>query len=166
MDHLLWPNNPMSPRDRLHDRCIVKYVNYKTNYCRFFQAKTKDADAQRLKQYMPIFGRQLNSIYVLRSEGDDEYRSLGLCCKDIKADGQFSEPKTKPVMARSSECIISIFLWCKAYYLQGACHWSFGVIGMIILLHTHLIKAQVRQMTVDNHICMCWRRRYLCWGTL
>jgi len=72
---------PMTPRDRLGNRYMVNFVDYKTNYCRIFLAKTKDQAAKYFQHFITWFEREFNcKVRVLRTDGGGEYRTVDLFC--------------------------------------------------------------------------------------
>ena len=42
---------PMTPRDRLRNRYLVNFIDHRSNYCRIFLAKSKDASALKFKHF-------------------------------------------------------------------------------------------------------------------
>jgi hypothetical protein len=42
----------VTPNDRLGNRYLVNFIDYKTNYCRVFLAKTKDEAAKKFEHFL------------------------------------------------------------------------------------------------------------------
>ncbi|GMF45513.1 unnamed protein product [Phytophthora fragariaefolia] len=55
---------PMTPRDRLGNRYMVIFVDHKSNYCRVFMAKTKDAAAEQFEHFCPFSRSGLIAIFT------------------------------------------------------------------------------------------------------
>uniref|UniRef100_A0AAV1TAP7 Integrase catalytic domain-containing protein n=1 Tax=Peronospora matthiolae TaxID=2874970 RepID=A0AAV1TAP7_9STRA len=72
----------MTPKDRLHNRYLVKFVDHKSNYCRVFLAPTKYKAAKKFEHFLAFFERQFDCrIHVLRTDGGGEYANVDLFCK-------------------------------------------------------------------------------------
>nr|CCA25871.1 PREDICTED: hypothetical protein [Albugo laibachii Nc14] len=83
---------PMLLRDRLGNRYLVNFIDHRSNYCRVFLLKTKDAAAIKFKHFLAAFERQFNCrIHVLRTDGGAEYKTLDLFCKSTEVLRQESE---------------------------------------------------------------------------
>ena len=68
---------PMTPRYRLGNLYLVNFIDHRSNYCRIFLAKTKDAASLKFKHFLVIFEREFNGkIHVLRTDGGGEYKTL------------------------------------------------------------------------------------------
>ncbi|OWY92589.1 hypothetical protein PHMEG_00038351, partial [Phytophthora megakarya] len=65
----------MTPRDRLNNRYMVNFVDFKSNYCRVFVQRR----------------RTLASICVLRTDAGTEYQNVDLFCKKTGVTRQKSE---------------------------------------------------------------------------
>ncbi|POM62933.1 hypothetical protein PHPALM_27859 [Phytophthora palmivora] len=62
---------PITPRDRLGNRCMVNFVDHKSNYCRVFLAKTK----KQFERFLVFLDKRFNyRIWV-------EYQNVDLFCK-------------------------------------------------------------------------------------
>ncbi|GMF60956.1 unnamed protein product [Phytophthora fragariaefolia] len=73
---------PMTPRDRLKNRYMINFVDHKTNYCRVFLAKTKDAAAKQFEHFLTFFEKRFDCrIHVLRTDSGGEYQNVDLICK-------------------------------------------------------------------------------------
>ena len=45
----------MTPQDRLGNQYMVNFIEHKSNYCRVFLARTKDAAAKRFEAFLVHF---------------------------------------------------------------------------------------------------------------
>jgi hypothetical protein len=82
----------MTPRDRLKNRYMVNFVDHKTNYCRVFLAKTKDAAAKQFEHFLTFFEKRFDCrIHVLRTDSGGEYQNVDLFCKNTGVVRQRSE---------------------------------------------------------------------------
>ncbi len=60
---------------------VVNFVDYNTNYCRVFLAKTKDEAAKKFQHFLSFFERKYDCrILVLRTDGGGEYANVDLFC--------------------------------------------------------------------------------------
>ncbi|CAI5702801.1 unnamed protein product [Peronospora effusa] len=83
---------PMNPRDRLGNRYLINFIDHRSNYCRVFLAKTKDAAALKFKYFLVQFERDFNlKTYVLRTDGGGKYKTLDVFCKATGVSRQISE---------------------------------------------------------------------------
>ncbi|CAI5723653.1 unnamed protein product [Peronospora farinosa] len=86
----------MTPRDRLGNRYLVNFIDHRSNYCRVFLAKTKDAAALKFKYFLVQFEREFNlKIHVLRTDGGGEYKTLDVFCKATGVSRQISEARNQ-----------------------------------------------------------------------
>jgi hypothetical protein len=51
---------PITPTDRNGNRYMVNFIDYKTNYCRVFLAKTKDQAAKKFEHFLAWFERRFD----------------------------------------------------------------------------------------------------------
>uniref|UniRef100_A0AAV1T191 Integrase catalytic domain-containing protein n=1 Tax=Peronospora matthiolae TaxID=2874970 RepID=A0AAV1T191_9STRA len=87
---------PMTPRDRLHNRYLVNLIDHKSNYCRVFLARTKDAAAKHFEAFHIHFERRFGfKIHVLRTDGGGEYANIDLFCKRTGVARQVSEARNQ-----------------------------------------------------------------------
>ncbi|POM66265.1 Mitochondrial Carrier (MC) Family, partial [Phytophthora palmivora] len=83
---------PMTPRDRLGNRYMINFVDHKSNYCRVFLAKTKDAAAKLFEHFLVFFEKRFDCrIHVLRTDSGGEYQNVDLFCKKTGVARQRSE---------------------------------------------------------------------------
>jgi hypothetical protein len=83
---------PITPVDRLKNRYVVNFIDYKTNYCRVFLAKTKDQAAKQFEAFLAFFERRYDcKIQVLRTDGGGEYANVDLFCQQTGVQRQTTE---------------------------------------------------------------------------
>jgi hypothetical protein len=84
---------PVTPHDRLGNRYLVNFIDYRTNYCRVFLAKTKDQAAKKFEHFLAFFERRFDcQIQVLRTDGGLEYRNVDFFCEQTGVARQTTEP--------------------------------------------------------------------------
>jgi hypothetical protein len=67
---------PITPAGRNDNRYMIKFIDYKTNCCRVFLAKTKDQAAKKFEHFLSWFERRFGCrIQVLRTDGGLEYKN-------------------------------------------------------------------------------------------
>ena len=82
----------MTPQNRLGNRYIVSFIDHKSNYCRVFLARTKDAAAKQFEAFLVHFEKLFGfKVHVLRTDGDGEYANVDLSCKRTGVTRQVSE---------------------------------------------------------------------------
>ncbi|CAI5726216.1 unnamed protein product [Hyaloperonospora brassicae] len=87
---------PLTPADRLGNRYLIDFIDYKTNYCRVFLAQTKDAAAKKFEHFLVLFERRFECrIAVLRTDGGGEYQNVDLFCKSTGVARQVSEARNQ-----------------------------------------------------------------------
>ncbi|GAB9477897.1 unnamed protein product, partial [Globisporangium polare] len=87
---------PMTPTDRLGNRYLVNFVDHKSNYCRVFLAKTKDAAAKKFEHFLVFFEKRFDCrVHVLRTDGGGEYQNVDLFCKNTGVARQVSEARNQ-----------------------------------------------------------------------
>ena len=83
----------MTPTDRNVNRYMINFIDHKSNYCRIFLAKTKDAAAKKFEHFVAFFENQFNCrVRILRTDGGGEYKSVELFCKRTGIGRQVTEP--------------------------------------------------------------------------
>ena len=71
---------------------MVNFVDYKTNYCRVFVAKTKDTAAKKFEHFLSHFERRFECrVLVLRTDGGREYNNVDLFCATTGIARQVTE---------------------------------------------------------------------------
>ena len=74
--------DPMTPKDRLNNRYMINFVDHKSNYCRVFLARTKDAAAKKFIDFLIFFEKKFNCrVHILRTDSGGEYQNVDLFCK-------------------------------------------------------------------------------------
>ena len=69
----------MTPQNRLGNRYIVSFIDHKSNYCRVFLARTKDAAAKQFEAFLVHFERLFRfKVHVLRTDGGGKYANVDL----------------------------------------------------------------------------------------
>ena len=87
---------PMTPRDRLGNRYMIKFVDHKSNYVKVFLAKTKDKAAKVFAEFLVFFEKRFDCrIYVLRTDSGGEYANIDLFCKLSGVARQRSEARNQ-----------------------------------------------------------------------
>ena len=98
---------PMTPLDRQLNRYLVNFVDHKTNYCRMFLAKTKNAAAKQFEHFLVFFEKRFDCrVHVLRTDGGG---GGGTRLSTFSASARVWRVRsvkraTKPRMARPSAC--------------------------------------------------------------
>eukprot|EP00644_Phytophthora_capsici_P012595 jgi/Phyca11/112904/e_gw1.23.435.1 len=71
---------------------MVNFVDHKSNYCRVFLARTKDAAAKQFEHFLAFFEKRFDCrIHVLRTDSGGEYQNVDLFCKKTGVARQRSE---------------------------------------------------------------------------
>ena len=86
----------MTPQDRLGNRYLVNFVDHKSNYCRVFLARTKDAAAKQFEAFLVHFEKLFGfKVHVLRTDGGREYANVDLFCERTGVARQVSEARNQ-----------------------------------------------------------------------
>ncbi|KAE9066566.1 hypothetical protein PF010_g27809 [Phytophthora fragariae] len=86
----------MTPKDRLGNRYMINFVDFKSNYCRVFLARTKDAAAKHFEHFLVYFEKEFDyKIHVLRTDSGGEHASVDLFCKRTGVARQRSEARNQ-----------------------------------------------------------------------
>uniref|UniRef100_A0AAV1U887 Integrase catalytic domain-containing protein n=1 Tax=Peronospora matthiolae TaxID=2874970 RepID=A0AAV1U887_9STRA len=87
---------PMTPRDLLGNCYLVNFVDRKSNYCRVFLARTKDAAAKQFEAFLVHFEKLFGfKVHVLRTDGGREYANVDLFCERTGVARQVSEARNQ-----------------------------------------------------------------------
>eukprot|EP00644_Phytophthora_capsici_P005569 jgi/Phyca11/97425/e_gw1.2.919.1 len=71
---------------------MINFVEHKSNYCRVFLARTKDAAAKQFEHFLVFFEKRFDCrIHVLRTDSGAEYQNVDLFCKRTGVTRQKSE---------------------------------------------------------------------------
>jgi hypothetical protein len=74
---------------------MVNFVDYKTNYCRVFLAKTKDQAAKIFEHFLAWFEHRFDCrIQFLRTDGGLEYHNIDHFCQKSGVARQLTEPNS------------------------------------------------------------------------
>jgi hypothetical protein len=83
---------PVTPTDRLGNRYLVNFIDYKTNYCRVFLPGPKMKQRENLSIFLRFLERRFDcQIQVLRTYGGLEYKNVDLFCKQTGMARQLTE---------------------------------------------------------------------------
>uniref|UniRef100_A0AAV1UVG8 Reverse transcriptase Ty1/copia-type domain-containing protein n=1 Tax=Peronospora matthiolae TaxID=2874970 RepID=A0AAV1UVG8_9STRA len=101
---------PMTPRDRLGNRYLLNFADRKSNYCRVFLARTKDAWAKQFKAFLVHFEKLFG------------FERTGIACQVSEARNQASNGKAERIhrtvlnLARSVmfACALPLMFWGDA----------------------------------------------------
>jgi hypothetical protein len=94
---------PITPTDRNGNRYLVNFIDYKTNYCRVFLAKTNDQAAKKFEHFLAWFERRFDCrVQVPRTDGGLEYRNIDPFCQKTGVARQLTEPNS-PASNRKAE---------------------------------------------------------------
>ena len=105
----------MTPKDRLHNRYLVNFVDRKSNYCRIFLAPTKDKAAKKFEHFLAFFERQFDCrIHVLRTDGGGEYANVDLFCKRTSVARQITEARNQASNGKAERMHKTILKWRAA----------------------------------------------------
>uniref|UniRef100_A0AAV1V2K9 Integrase catalytic domain-containing protein n=1 Tax=Peronospora matthiolae TaxID=2874970 RepID=A0AAV1V2K9_9STRA len=97
---------PMTPRDRLQNRYLVNFIDRKSNYCRVFLARTKDATAKHFEAFLIHFERRFGlKIHVLETDGGGEYANIDLFANARVSRARCRRRETKRQTERRRGCI-------------------------------------------------------------
>ncbi|POM69429.1 Rve domain containing hypothetical protein [Phytophthora palmivora] len=71
---------------------LINFIDYKTNYCRVFLAKTKDKGTKQFEHFFVYFEKRFNcSVHYQRTDNGGEYKVVDLFCKTAGVRRQVSE---------------------------------------------------------------------------
>ena len=83
----------MTPRDRLGNRNMVNFIDYRSNYCR---VKSKDVAELKFKHFLVSFEREFNcTIDALLTDGGGKYKTLDVFCKTTSVLRLVSETRNQ-----------------------------------------------------------------------
>ena len=117
---------PITPHDRQGNRYLVNFVDYKSNYCRVFLAKTKEQAAQKFRDFLLWFEKRFDCrVHVLRTDGGLEYSNIDAFCRKQGVRRQISE------------------LWTRIV--------TFSMLGTPMVFHTLLLHHKPNHCLVE-----CW----------
>ncbi len=86
---------PITPTDRSGNRYMISFIDYNTNYCRVFLAKTKDQSAKKFEHFLAWFERRFDCrVQVFRTDGGLEYRNIDPFCQKTGVARQLTEPNS------------------------------------------------------------------------
>ena len=83
----------MTPRDRLGNQYLAKFIDHRFNYCRVFLAKTKDVAALKFKHFLVHFDHELSCmITMLRTDGPGEYEYMDVFARQRRFRVKIAKP--------------------------------------------------------------------------
>ena len=86
----------MTPKDRLGNSYLVKFIDHKSKYCRVFLASTKNKATKKFELFLVFFESHFNCrIHVLRTDGGGGYANVDLFCKSTGVSRQISEARNQ-----------------------------------------------------------------------
>lgn len=170
---------PVTPRDRCGNRYLVNFVDHRSNYCRVFLARTKDAAAEKFKLCLNFFEKQFSyRIHVLRTDGGGEYRVLDPFCGDAGVRRQISEASNQASNGKAERMYRTILNMARCMLFESGLPLKFGgaLFNTLPTCSTgaqpvqtssgspHLRFSQVTRRVLEK----LWHsdRRVLCAGTL
>ena len=87
---------PMTPKDRLGNRYLINFVDHKSDYCRIFLVRTKDAAAKQFEAFLVFVEKRFDCrSHVLRTDSGGEYAPVNRFCKKTGAARQVLEATIK-----------------------------------------------------------------------
>jgi hypothetical protein len=93
---------------------MVNFIDYKTNYCLVFLAKTKDQATKKFEHILVRFERRFDCrVQVLRTDGGLEFRNINPARRQALRDSLPNRTAQRP-MERRSECIGPSSTWHDA----------------------------------------------------
>jgi hypothetical protein len=117
---------PITPVDRLKNRYVVNFIDYKTNYCRVFLAKTKDVAARQFEAFLAFFERRYDCrIQVLRTDGGGEYANVDLFCQQTGVARQTTEANSPASNGKAERMNRTIFNMARCMILNSGLPTSF-----------------------------------------
>ncbi|KAE9155207.1 hypothetical protein PF005_g33372 [Phytophthora fragariae] len=95
----------MTPKDRLGNRYMINFVDFKSNYCRVFLARTKDAAAKLFEHFLVYFEKDSTARSTFCAPTPEESTRTWTCSASARAwPGSAARRETSPAMARPSAC--------------------------------------------------------------
>ena len=100
----------MTPQDRLGNRYLVNFIVHKSNYCRVFLARTKDAAATHFEPFLVRFSKLFGfKVHVPRTDSGGAYANVDLFCNRTGVPRQALEARNQASSSKA-ERIHRIFL--------------------------------------------------------
>ena len=86
----------MTPKDRSKNRYMINFVDHKSNYCRVFLARTKDAAVKKFEHFLVFFEKTFDCrVQILRTDSGGEYQNIDLFFKSTGVSRQRSEARNQ-----------------------------------------------------------------------
>ena len=73
---------PMTPQNSLGNLHLDNFIDHKSNYCRVFLARSKNAAAKQFEAFLVHLEKLFSfNVHVLRTDGGGAYSNVDLICK-------------------------------------------------------------------------------------
>nr|CCA24530.1 hypothetical protein TcasGA2_TC015470 [Albugo laibachii Nc14] len=142
---------PMTPRDRFGNRYLINFIDHRSNYCRVFLTKTKDAAAMKFKHFLAAFERQFNCrIDVIRTDGVGEYKTLDVFCKTTGGLRQVSEPNNQASNDKAERMHRTIMNMVRSMVFASGLplnFWGDAAEYAVYILNTSPTKGNIRHVS-------------------
>uniref|UniRef100_A0AAV1V2L8 Uncharacterized protein n=1 Tax=Peronospora matthiolae TaxID=2874970 RepID=A0AAV1V2L8_9STRA len=130
---------PMTPRDRLGNRYLVNFVDHKSNYCRVFLARTKDAAARQFEAFLVHFEKLFGfKVHVLRTDGGREYANVDLFCERTGVARQVSEARNQASNGKADRMHRTVLNLARS--MMFACALPLMFWGDAVLYAVHILN--------------------------
>uniref|UniRef100_A0AAV1VI54 Integrase catalytic domain-containing protein n=2 Tax=Peronospora matthiolae TaxID=2874970 RepID=A0AAV1VI54_9STRA len=130
---------PMTPRDRLGNRYLVNFVGHKSNYCRVFLARTKDAAARQFEAFLVHFEKIFGfKVHVLRTDGGREYANVDLFCERTGVARQVSEARNQASNGKAERMHRTVLNLARS--MMFACALPLMFWGDAVLYAVHILN--------------------------
>uniref|UniRef100_A0AAV1U784 Integrase catalytic domain-containing protein n=1 Tax=Peronospora matthiolae TaxID=2874970 RepID=A0AAV1U784_9STRA len=94
--HLLGLKGPTIPQHRLGNRYLFSFIDQKSNYCRVFLARTKNAAVKQFEAFLVHCEKRFGfKVHVLRTDGGGVYDNVDLLCKRTGVARQVSKARNQ-----------------------------------------------------------------------
>eukprot|EP00644_Phytophthora_capsici_P018852 jgi/Phyca11/132500/e_gw1.174.10.1 len=99
---------------------MVNFVDHKSNYCRVFLARTKDAPAKQFEHFLAFFEKRFDCrIHVLRTDSGGEYQNVDLFGKKTGVARQRSEANNQASNGKAERMHRTIMNMASALEANG-----------------------------------------------
>ena len=140
---------PMTPQDRLQNRYLVNFIDHKSNYCRVFLARTKDAAAKKFEAFLIHFERLFGfKIHVLRTDGGGEYANIDLFCQRTGVARQVSEARNQASNGKAERMHRTVLNLARSMMFACALplqYWGDAVQYAVYILNRSPTRANVKR---------------------
>uniref|UniRef100_H3GBI1 Integrase catalytic domain-containing protein n=1 Tax=Phytophthora ramorum TaxID=164328 RepID=H3GBI1_PHYRM len=97
---------------------MINFIDYKSNYCHVFLARTQDAAVKLFEHFLVYFEKEFDcKIHVLRTDSGGEYENVDLFCKRTGVTRQRSEARnySSDGKAKRMHRTIMNMAWCMIF---------------------------------------------------